>query len=145
MRYRTYVCPEVALAMKEEGFRNECSNYYSYSEGKIGNALNNRQSIKCITENYNKESNKVSAPTYQQALDYLRFKKYIDIHVATECTVNEILGYTGHIHFIMGLENTRVLVESEDEKENFDYYLMLEKTILAALKLYHDSSITSYL
>ncbi len=138
---KKYVTPEIAIALKELGFNYSCFAYYLRNQETGVISVNIPTRTLKFEENWNATlPTRVSAPLWMDAMDFLRDKHLLDIHVRVDCNVNEILGNTGVIHRLMATETPYIEVQGATIEEDFDYYKVLELTILQAIKLIKNGS-----
>lgn len=123
-----FVSYEIAQRLKNLGFNEKCFSYYSFDEyldlgWNIGD--NNSKLIK-----NNKEW--VSAPTFEQVLEFLRTQYFINIKIEYLCSVNEVLALVGVIDFMINkYEKPDIHIQST----SLDYYEVLTETILECLNI----------
>lgn len=130
-----YVTWDIADGLKRLGFEDATIAYYMVSFADSTQHSNTPTRHTKFFENWNEQITRVSAPTWDQALAFLREKKNIDIYLTTECNTNEILGYTGHIHKLMATENPFVEIQADNIIDNYNYHKVMELTIKEAFKL----------
>jgi hypothetical protein len=117
-----FVNYEIALELKELGFNEPCLGYY-YDKKLDHFALFGVIEGKIIT---NKNNNVILAPLWQQVIDWLREKKYVNIEIRMNYPEYKYFYTIGNI----GNETFQYV-----SKETFNYKEAREKAILQALKL----------
>ncbi len=134
MDSKVYVPGLLAKELKECGFNSPCSFYYLYYkvDDKIGVTPNVRKDF--IEVDHNALETRISIPTWGQAIDFIRDKYYLAIHVQVTCTVNEILSYDGVIHYLMKADAPVRTMISADKIEDENFHKVQELTIIQALK-----------
>lgn len=138
-----YVTPDVALRLKEIGYDDECGSWYIYSQDRsiIGTTVNRMATTARL--NWNTRISRISAPSITECLDWFREKNNLDVYVIVDCNVNEILGHTGYIHRLMAADEPFYIKVSEEGLSNWDYYKVLNKTILEAINYLENGSNSS--
>lgn len=128
-----YVTQKVAIELKQIGYHEECGSWYLHSEKSGISSTTISRMANATKLNWNLRSTRISAPTLTECLEWLRDNR-IDVWVTTDCNVNEILGYTGHIHLLMCATLPNYFeVEMDNVQDNYDYYKVMEETIIKAL------------
>ena len=125
-----YCSYEISKLLKEKGFDEECTHYYSYEDGKLieyTNGVYSRNSKNC---------NRCTSPTHQMACAWLReeYEVYIDIETCYEYTNrNENFKVTGFAFTIHTKDDP-----CYEDDNSFDSY---EEACEAALKYVLENSI----
>jgi len=128
-----FVPYDIAIELKELGFDGHCLGRYIYDERNFEWYLVQTQQSKpasidfMFDKNYPKY-NYVSAPLYQQVLDWFREKHNINIIYIVGGSNTEVLGYKWFVQ--VGMEN-----QCYETKMIKDYYVGMTEAIEKVLRL----------
>lgn len=117
-----FVPYETALELKEKGFDESCLGYYNWKKvfAFMTMGVSNSDAEQALPDGT------VTAPIYQQVIDWFREKHNIDIFCQRDWVGGNCLGYCANI------ENDDGIIETETYD---NYYKALDKAIEEALKL----------
>jgi len=119
---------EIAQKLKKLGFNESCLGYYhndvvNPEVDLFANGLNIL---------HPKAKNVTLACTYEQCLNFLRTKYFINIKIEYLCSVNEILALVGVIDFMI---NQHEKPDIHINSNSLDYYEVLTETINETLDI----------
>lgn len=125
-----FVPYELALKLKEKGFEEKCLGYY------LGQRQNPNENDFILEENQcNKEHpdwvSTISAPLYQQVVDWVREKHGIHLEVSRRSVNNSYIEYNPYVYDKFQDRHT----EGTLGDEYHNYYEALTGAIVEALKL----------
>ena len=128
-----FVTYEIALKLKELGFDEECINEYWFTCKKLRFSF---ESVKNIyhykrSNSDNNDISLISAPLWQQVIDWFREKYNISLEIFT-------LSYHNSIQYcfnIKKLEDTTISVLHKDNVYYSSYYETRKQAILKAIEL----------
>lgn len=131
---------QIAKKLHNLGFIDTISciggkNYYNYKGVLNGDCKDElKEYFKSKRENreINPIFSNISAPLFQDVLDWLRTKYFINIKIEYLCSVNEILALVGVIDFMI---NKHSKPDIHIQSTSFDYYEVLTETILECLNI----------
>lgn len=130
-----YVPYNIALELRELGFVTETFAYYLRNL-TTGEHIDTPTRTLKFEENWNGTlPTRVSAPLWMEAMDFLRDKFNIDLYLVNECSPNESYGFEGRIKVIMSYPVISAEVFPDNVGDEFDYYKVLELTILKAIEI----------
>ncbi len=123
-----FVNYEIALKLKTLGFNEKCLGYYHNNVTNPEVELFTTGLLKLYSEN----QNITLVPTFEQVLEFLRTKYFINIKIEYLCSVNEVLALVGVIDFMINkYEKPDIHIQSS----SLDYYEVLTETILETLNI----------
>ena len=125
---KQFVTYEIALKLKELGFDEECINEYWFTCKKLRFSF---ESIKNIyhykrSNSDNNDISLISAPLWQQVIDWFREKHNLWIQIEMEY-------YDGITYNYVIIQNNGKVIKFEDEFH--EYYEAREQAILKAIEL----------
>jgi hypothetical protein len=118
---------ELAVIAKEKNYKGECVAFYNemHDQIKVGTILFPADSGHW--DNWNKETHLVSAPLYQQIVDWFRIKKAISVEISWN---EHMKMWQGVIQDFRDPTNTY-----DDYGTSEDYYTTYNAVITEAFKL----------
>ena len=123
------VSDEIAYLLKEKGFDFKCKYYKWDKEYYAGS----NSILHLVVDEYNHNSlkSRVSCPTYDDVLQWMREKFFIHIYLRYSCSANEILDFYYVIDFMINkFRYSDYYVHSMDRSEQET----LDDTIKTAFK-----------
>ena len=145
---KQFVTYEIALKLKELGFNEKClASYYTddernYGKGDIYDCRRKLSSsidfdpFKEEFDNFYINSNEtyyVSAPLWQQVIDWLREKYNLCIEI--QCPQREFDFYSWTIHEPLGINDEEYNCQTYEDGFTNNYYKAREQAILKVLEL----------
>jgi hypothetical protein len=119
---------EIAQKLKNLDFKESCLGFYHNDCINPEVDLFSTGLLKLYSEN----KNITLVPTFEQVLNFLRTKYFINIKIEYLCSVNEILTSIGVIDFMINkFEKPDIHINSD----SLDYYEVLTETILKCLNV----------
>jgi hypothetical protein len=119
---------DIAQKLKKLEFNESCLGYYHLDCINPEVDLFASGSLKL----YSKAQKIILAPTFEETLNFLRTKYFINIKIEYLCSVNEILALVGVIDFMI---NKHGKPDIHINSTFLDYYEVLTETILECLNI----------
>lgn len=118
-----YCSYEISKILKEKGFDEECTHYYSYEDDELIEYTNG------VYSRNSKDCHRCTSPTHQMAMAWLREKKYISI-VITDDEIPLSYKYIIRKYFI----NDKYRLGTEILKLDSTQFIKYEDAVESALQ-----------
>ena len=114
-----FVPYNIALIAKEKGFNEECCTYF------LNQILQRLDGFGLMNEDFKDDEARISAPLYQQLIDWFRYKHSIVIWIETAPYV-----YTFNFRFYIETYDNRL-----EGNKSKDYYKVYNEALIEGFKL----------